>query len=197
MTLILAGRAGDGAVLAADSRVMVLRSDGSSEKGRGNKLFRVGACVAASYGESPRGVDVPRLIRSISSHADNESPAEVGERLFVKIEELSDRGKFGVLILGIQGGIPVLCEICSETGVRAVAFPNRQLIWRGTDLRGEPLDFEPDLAQFRLQMLSIFQQAAEQLECVGPPFEFAITKAGNWEFEAWENSDEGWTAMES
>ena len=176
MTLLQVALLDDRAVLAADSRIRTGPVEGPHQLGTGNKLFEIGGCAVASFNCNPPGLSVPDLIRSFDC-AQSE-PGSLAIRVATKINELPDRGNFGLLICGIGAGDPELWEIESKSARllrRSVEFG--RISTRGTHvagLDGVPPILDPELLQS--QMLSIFRQAADQYDGVGPPYEIATIR---------------------
>src|SRR4051812_21604026 len=69
MTLLPAASAGGDAIPAPDRRIRFGPAGKPYQPGEEDKLFLVGGCAVASHGTSPRGADVPALIRSFEGYS--------------------------------------------------------------------------------------------------------------------------------
>lgn len=172
MTLILASILESGAVLAADSRIAHGPSGEPNQRDVADKLFPVRSCAVASFGTSPANTNIPELILSFDK-GPPATPMQLANDIYEKISSLSDQGDFGMLVLGMAEGKPSLCEVKSKQGVVALNIEEGAPLSRGVAMSFGNVHFEGSMAELQAQFLSVFRQATQQNDAVGPPYDFA------------------------
>jgi hypothetical protein len=185
LTLVLAIALNDCAVLAADRRIAFGPVGGPYQQAEADKLFNVRGCAVAAFGSSPAGIDVPSLVRSTNSTVPA-SPKQLAELLCERVQLLSERGTFGLLVLGECGSGFELYEVVSVTA-STTQLQSGVLHARGVT-HCAVLPSASCISELRERFLTLFRQAAMQFSSVGPPFEFATFARGS--SAALERSDD-------
>lgn len=180
MTLLQMAMLDDRALVAADSRIGVGPRGGPFIRGTGKKLFEIGGCAVASFGENPPGLDVAKDF-ILSFTRDHWDPNALSYRIAKSIESLPARGAFGLLICGANGRHIELWEIPAESTkpVQLSLMPGK-ISTRGTTIADLDRVVQPtrDPRLLLANMLTVFRAACAVSEGIGAPYEIASVRQG-------------------
>jgi hypothetical protein len=168
MTLILAGRVNNSAILAADSRVKIKSlDDGTEHLEVDNKLFVACGCAVASSGCSGK-VKVPELVNGFANTHGRSKPCVLADEVLAEIKakyQDHERGEFSLLILGNGEEQIELWEVLSKSAEarRLDDFRSGDYLQRGTPIsRTNGISFV-NLNSLRAQMDCDFEQVSKHV----------------------------------
>lgn len=176
MTLVLVGSIDSETCLAADRRVFSGPPGGPYTPGEDDKLFLIGSCSVASFGNSPLDMHVPTFINAFPKI--ERSPKDLATAIYQAICALPDRGDFGLLVLGSGAQTLELWEVQSKIGIASIELNPGTIFCRARNRSPAPIPPNSSREILVGQMHSVFREVAQDDEGVGPPYEFSVLQFG-------------------